>query len=209
MFWSAAKSAGKKTVDNPVWCLHCDYMNEVIAVSLEQGACRREQADRSYRAELSGSPPNTYKLTHLRLSPPTSHSARRAGGGFTLIELLVVVVIISILAALSLGTLGYINKKGAESRARTEVAALSAAIESFKLDRGVYPSNVASLYTNLCPTAPNARVYFEPTPGMVNTNTRRFVDPWGDEFRYTNYTSYFELISVAGSATNTNNWIRN
>jgi len=123
--------------------------------------------------------------------------------------LLVVVVIISILAALGLGTLGYVNKKGAESRARAEVAAISAAIDAFKLETGSYPSNVASLYTNLCPTATNAKVYFEPTPGMVNTTTRRFVDPWGEDYRYTNYTSYFELISVAGSATNTNNWIRN
>lgn len=139
--------------------------------------------------------------------PVPVHSRPFRARAFTLIELLVVVAIIAILAALSLSTLGYVNRKGAESRARAEVSALSAAIEAFKLDRGFYPTNVNSLYTNLCPTNTNAKVYFEPTPGMATNN--KFVDPWGEDYRYTNYTSYFELISIAGSATNTNNWIRN
>ena len=134
---------------------------------------------------------------------------RGRSDAFTLIELMVVIAIIALLAGLTLSTLGYMNKKGAESRARAEVAALSAAIDSFKLDKGSYPPNVASLYTNLCPPTPGAKVYFEPTPGMVNTNARKFIDPWGEDYRYTNYTSYFELTSVAGSGTNTNNWIRN
>ena len=37
----------------------------------------------------------------------------------SLIELLVVVAIIAILAGLTLSTLGYVNRKGAESRARS------------------------------------------------------------------------------------------
>ena len=80
-------------------------------------------------------------------------SMHRLRGAFTLIELLVVIAIIAILAGLTLSTLGYVNKKGAESRAQSEVAALSAAIESFKLDNGFYPTNAAALYTNLCPVA--------------------------------------------------------
>jgi general secretion pathway protein G len=131
--------------------------------------------------------------------------ARRADA-FTLMELLATVAIIAILAGLTLGTLGYVNKKGAESRARAEVAALSAAIESFKLDRGTYPTNVAALYTNLCPPAAGAKVYFEPAPGMVSSN--RFVDPWGTPYGYTNYTNFFELWSTAGGGS-TNNYIRN
>lgn len=146
-------------------------------------------------------------MVNPQSGPVPVHSRPLRARAFTLIELLVVVAIIAILAALSLSTLGYVNRKGAESRARAEVSALSAAIEAFKLDRGFYPTNANSLYTNLCPAAANAKVYFEPTPGMATNN--KFVDPWGDDYRYTNYTSYFELISIAGSATNTNNWIRN
>jgi type II secretory pathway pseudopilin PulG len=62
-------------------------------------------------------------------------------GAFTLIELLVVIAIIIILAGLILTTAGYVRKKGARSRAETEIAAMSAACESYKADNGVYPSS--------------------------------------------------------------------
>ena len=47
--------------------------------------------------------------------------------------------IILILAGLILATSGYVQKKGARSRTETEIAALSAALESYKADNGVYP----------------------------------------------------------------------
>ncbi|MGZ4986342.1 MAG: type II secretion system protein, partial [Chthoniobacterales bacterium] len=59
---------------------------------------------------------------------------------FTLIELLVVMAIIIILAGLILGTSGYVQKKGARSRAEAEIAAMSAALESYKADNGIYPT---------------------------------------------------------------------
>ncbi len=58
---------------------------------------------------------------------------------FTIIELLVVITIIIILAGLILSTVGYVQKKGARSRAETEIAAISAACESYKADNGIYP----------------------------------------------------------------------
>jgi len=60
-------------------------------------------------------------------------------GAFTLIELLVVIAIIIILAGLILSTAGYVQRKGARARAETEIAAMSAACESYKADNGVYP----------------------------------------------------------------------
>jgi len=60
---------------------------------------------------------------------------------FTLIELIVVTAVIIILAGLVLSTVGYVQKKGARSRAETEIAAMSAACESYKADNGVYPNN--------------------------------------------------------------------
>jgi prepilin-type N-terminal cleavage/methylation domain-containing protein len=60
---------------------------------------------------------------------------------FTLIELMVVVGIIAILAGLLLSTAGYAQKKSARTRAETEIAAMSAACESYKADNGVYPTN--------------------------------------------------------------------
>jgi general secretion pathway protein G len=60
---------------------------------------------------------------------------------FTLIELLVVMAIIVVLAGLILATAGYVQKKGRRSRAEAEIAAISAGLENYKADNGVYPSN--------------------------------------------------------------------
>src|SRR5439155_2615812 len=67
------------------------------------------------------------------------HSSFTALSAFTLIELIVVVTIIFILAGLVLSTVGYAQKKGARARAETEIAAISAALESYKADNAVYP----------------------------------------------------------------------
>ena len=79
---------------------------------------------------------------------------------FSLIELLVVIGVIIILAGLILSTVGYVQKKGARSRAETEIAAMSAACESYKADNGVYPRDTVNnttdnldARTNLDPTA--------------------------------------------------------
>ena len=60
---------------------------------------------------------------------------------FTLIELVVVSGLILVLTGLVLSTVGYARKKGARARAETEIAAMSAALESYKADNGIYPRN--------------------------------------------------------------------
>lgn len=59
---------------------------------------------------------------------------------FTVLELLVVIAIIIVLAGLTLATVGYVQNKAARSRAEAEIAAMSAALESYKADNGIYPS---------------------------------------------------------------------
>ena len=49
------------------------------------------------------------------------------------------------LAGLVLSTVGYVQKKGARSRAETEIAAMSAACESYKADNGIYPRDLRNL----------------------------------------------------------------
>src|SRR5258705_5205696 len=71
----------------------------------------------------------------------TNDCGKRYNAAFTLIELIVVVTIITILAGLVLSTAGYARKKGARARAETEIAAMSAACESYKADNAVYPRN--------------------------------------------------------------------
>jgi type II secretory pathway pseudopilin PulG len=84
----------------------------------------------------------------------------RGYNAFTLIELIVVVGIIIILTGLVLSTVGYARKKGARARAETEIAALSAACESYKADNAVYPTNTDT--NGLDPATPDLANYKMP-----------------------------------------------
>ena len=59
--------------------------------------------------------------------------------GFTLIELLTVISVIAILSGMILNVAGYVQKKGARSRAQAEIKAIESACESYKADNGGYP----------------------------------------------------------------------
>jgi type II secretory pathway pseudopilin PulG len=94
---------------------------------------------------------NLARIRSSGLTSPSTFDIRAstfgAGGAFTLIELLVVIAIIIVLAGLILSTVGYVQKKGARARAETEIAAMSAAIESYKADNGIYPRGPAAATT--------------------------------------------------------------
>src|SRR5947207_7067662 len=70
----------------------------------------------------------------------TNNECGSAKGAFTILELMIVIAIIIALAGLVLATVGYVQKKGARSRAEAEIAAISAALESYKADNGIYPT---------------------------------------------------------------------
>ena len=139
------------------------------------------------------------------VNPKFAGDTPAATGAFTLIELLVVIGIIIVLAGLILSTMGYVQKKGARSRAETEIAGMSAAIESYKADNGIYPANLdtnalnaqtsgnpcsyqaASLYlyeqlsgdTN-ANFQPGAKSYFAFKPNMLGTSTTTTTDACGN-----------------------------
>jgi type II secretory pathway pseudopilin PulG len=69
---------------------------------------------------------------------------KRRYNAFTLIELIVVFGLILVLTGLVLSTVGYARKKGARARAETEIAAMSAALESYKSDNAVYPTDAST-----------------------------------------------------------------
>ena len=82
--------------------------------------------------------------TPLGMTKTVRYRTRAVLRAFTIIELLVVITIIIILGSLILSTVGYIQKKGARSRAEAEIAAMSAALESYKADNGIYPRGNAA-----------------------------------------------------------------
>ena len=59
---------------------------------------------------------------------------------FTLIELLAVVMVIVLLAGIVLGVTGYVQNKTAITTAKTQIAAMGAALEMYKNDWGCYPA---------------------------------------------------------------------
>ena len=78
---------------------------------------------------------------------------------FTILELLIAITIILVLAGVILATSGYVQTKAKRSRAEAEIAAISAALENYKADNGLYPIDTASGATN----ALDARTMFDPT----------------------------------------------
>lgn len=124
---------------------------------------------------------------------------RRPVGGFTLVELLTVVAIIAILAGLILSTSGYIQKKAARSRAEAEIAAMEAALESYKADNGIYPDtdavkNPGALFEALTGSSTanpdnfgsNGKIYMELKPGSQfdEGGTAEVLDPWGTAYKF-------------------------
>jgi type II secretory pathway pseudopilin PulG len=75
---------------------------------------------------------------------------------FTILELLVVLTVIIVLAGLILATSGYVQNKGVRARTEAEVAAISAALENYKADNGVYPSNVDTTALDPASTSPDS-----------------------------------------------------
>ena len=167
------------------------------------------------------------------------HSSFRAGGAFTLIELIVTVTIIVILAGLVLSTVGYVQKKGARARAETEIAAMSAALESYKADNAIYPPNAVAtgahaLYQGLSGDGNDAiggatastgtpgssgKSYMTLKPNMLSPNppnaTTRVIDPFQNDYNYIapgiNNASTFDLWSIANAnpTTDPNQWVKN
>jgi prepilin-type N-terminal cleavage/methylation domain-containing protein len=89
---------------------------------------------------------NTIRLWHHLPTRP-EHDDRESELGFTLIELLVVVAIIGILAAIAVPNYMGAQVKARTAQAKMDLRALAQAVESYHVDRRVYPQ------TSLEPTS--------------------------------------------------------
>lgn len=72
-------------------------------------------------------------------SNPLHGEEMKSSRAFTLIELLTVIAIIVVLMSLVISVAGFVQDKASRDRSSAEIAAFSAAMESYKADNGIYP----------------------------------------------------------------------
>ncbi len=94
-------------------------------------------------------------------------------GGFTLIEIMVVVVIIGLLATLILPRVLGRQEEAMVAKAKSDIRALSSAIQLYKLDTFKFPTTSEGLDT-LVSGGKDGRGYIDRLPK----------DPWGNPYQY-------------------------
>lgn len=101
--------------------------------------------------------------------------------GFTLIEIMVVIVILGILASVVVPRIMDRPDEAKVVKAKTDIRALKAALDLYKLDNYNYPSTEQGLdaLVNRPSGSPEPRNYKE--GGYIDRVPN---DPWGNEYRY-------------------------
>ncbi|KMK64003.1 type II secretion system major pseudopilin GspG [Puniceibacterium sp. IMCC21224] len=113
--------------------------------------------------------------------PPDRGPTAGQGGqaGFSLLELMVVVVILSILALVIVPRVIDRPDQARAARARSDIAAISSAVNLYRLDNFRYPTTEQGLGAlvnrpTAAPPAPNWAAYMDRLP----------IDPWGQPYLY-------------------------
>ncbi|MGI2027537.1 type II secretion system major pseudopilin GspG [Endozoicomonas sp. ALB115] len=115
--------------------------------------------------------------------------------GFTLIEIMVVVVILGILAAMVGPQILGRPDQAKVTVARSDIEAISQALELYRLDNGIYPTTDQGLQALV------KKPGISPEPKRWNPEgymKKAPVDPWGHEYMYLHpgNNSRFDLYSL-------------
>ncbi|RAK13200.1 general secretion pathway protein G [Salipiger aestuarii] len=106
---------------------------------------------------------------------------RSADDGFSLLELMVVVVILSLLAVVIVPRVIDRPDQARVARARADIAAITSAVNLYRLDNFRYPTTEQGLSALVSPPAT------DPVPANWASNgymDRMPVDPWGQPYQY-------------------------
>lgn len=103
--------------------------------------------------------------------------------GFTLLEVMIVVVILGVLASLTVPSLMGNKDRADRQKAASDIVALENAIEMYRLDNGIYPSQQQGLAALV--KAPTV------TPLPKNYRSDGYIrrlpkDPWSNAYQYRN-----------------------
>lgn len=142
------------------------------------------------------------RLHHVSSAPQTlssewSIASRRGPRGFTLIEVLVVIVVIALFASLVAPNVFRHLGTAKDATARSQIQMLGAALDTYRLDNGSYPTTDQSL------KALSRAPAIEPQPRNWRGPYLRGavpVDPWGNAYVYqspsTSSEFGFDLLSL-------------
>ena len=111
----------------------------------------------------------------------TRLSRRRSRAGFTLVELMVVIVIIGLLATVVALNVLPSQDRAMVQKARADIATLEQAIETYRLDNMVFPTDQQGLQAlRRAPAGLN-----QPERYREGGYIRRLPkDPWGGDYQY-------------------------
>jgi general secretion pathway protein G len=108
------------------------------------------------------------------------HDYHRVNRGFTLIELLLVLVILTTLTAIVLPKLTGRSKEAKVTAAKTQIAQLEVALDSFEIDLGRYPTTVEGLRALVEKPTTDAEAWKQPYLRREEIPK----DPWGNDYIY-------------------------
>ena len=139
----------------------------------------------------------------MRRSQLRNHHRPR---GFTLIELLLVMVILAILAAVVVPKMVGRGEQARVAAAKTDIASISSALETYEVDNGLYPTSDEGLAALL--VAPGN------APGWHGPYlTHPPKDPWGNTYVYSypgqHNTTGFDVYTTSGGKDTSGNEINN
>jgi general secretion pathway protein G len=100
-------------------------------------------------------------------------------GGFTLLELMVVLLILALLGTIAAPQVTKYLRKAKSQTAKIQVDALSAAVDSFHLDVGRFPSNDEGLKVLVDRPSDSAK-----WDGPYIKKRDSLIDPWGHPYLY-------------------------
>lgn len=116
----------------------------------------------------------------LSRSHPRSVTVPAGMRGFTLLEVMVVIVILGIMAAMIAPNVLGRRVPAQQQKVRTDLAALSSALDMYQLDNFDYPSTDQGLQALIASPSPDLVGY--PKGGYLRKNNIK--DPWGRDYIY-------------------------